>query len=65
MPSWGGVKVEITDPLTASRTVAVGSMPWKVCPAASGLAVMTIRSIPAGTEPVSTVIESGAVPPPD
>lgn len=55
----------ITAPPTASRIVAVGSMPWKVCPAASGLAVTTIRSMPGGTASVSTVIESGVDPPPD
>lgn len=55
----------ITAPPSALRTVAVGSMPWKVCPAASGLAVTTIRSMPGGSAPVSTVIESGAAPPPD
>jgi hypothetical protein len=49
----------------ALRMVAVGSMPWKVWPAASGLAVTTIFSMPGGTAAVSTVIESGAVPPPD
>jgi hypothetical protein len=59
------VKVEITEPFAASRIVAVGSMPWKVWPAASGLAVTTIFSIPGGTAEVSTVIESGVVPPPE
>lgn len=50
---------------SALRIVAVGSMPWKVWPAASGLAVTTIFSMPGGTAPVSTVIASGAVPPPE
>ncbi|CAM5484617.1 hypothetical protein SNARM312S_07966 [Streptomyces narbonensis] len=52
-------------PSSAFRTVAVGSMPWKVWPAASGLAVTTILSMPAGSAPVSTTIASGAVPPPE
>lgn len=65
VPSFGGVKVAITAPPSASRTVAVGSTPWKDCPAASGLAVTTTRSMPCGSAPVSTVIESGAEPPPD
>ncbi len=65
MPSCGGVKVARTAPVSASRTVAVGSMPWKVWPAASGLAVTTIFSMPGGTAAVSTVIASGAVPPPE
>ncbi len=55
----------ITAPVSAWRTVAVGSMPWNVCPAASGLAVTTMRSMPGGRAPVSTVMESGAVPPPE
>ena len=54
-----------TLPSSALRTVAVGSMPWKVCPAASGLAVTTIFSMPGGTAAVSTTIASGAVPPPE
>lgn len=54
-----------TEPSSALRSVAVGSMPWKVCPAASGLAVTTIFSIPGGTAAVSTVIASGDVPPPE
>jgi hypothetical protein len=61
----GGVKVAMTPPLSASRTVAVGSVPAKVAPGASGLAVTTIFSMSAGTATVSTVIASGAVPPPD
>lgn len=65
MPSRGGVKEAITAPPSALRTVPVGSMPWKDCPAASGLAVTTIRSMPGGSAAVSTVIESGAAPPPD
>lgn len=48
MPSWGGVNVEIAEPSAALRIVAVGSMPWNVWPAASGLAVMTIFSMPGG-----------------
>lgn len=59
------MKVARTEPPSASRTVAVGSMPWKVWPAASGLAVTTIFSISGGTAAVSTVIASGAEPPPD
>lgn len=65
MASCGGVNEAITAPPSALRTVAVGSMPWKDCPAASGLAVTTIRSMPGGTAEVSTVTESGAAPPPD
>ncbi len=65
MPSCGGVKVARAEPPSASRIVAVGSMPWNVWPAASGLAVTTIFSMSGGTEPVSTVIASGAAPPPD
>ena len=30
LPSCGGVKVAITEPPSALRTVAVGSTPWKV-----------------------------------
>ncbi|SCF85258.1 hypothetical protein GA0115280_1162101 [Streptomyces sp. Cmuel-A718b] len=63
-PSCGGVKVAIALPSSALRTVAVGSMPWKVWPAASGLAVTTIFSMPGGTAVVSTTIASGAEPPP-
>ncbi len=59
------MKVARTAPVSASRTVAVGSMPWKVWPAASGLAVTTIFSMPGGTAAVSTVMASGAVPPPE
>lgn len=40
-------------------------MPWKVWPAASGLAVTTIFSMPVGTAVVSTVMASGAEPPPE
>ncbi|CAI4155116.1 hypothetical protein CCOS2040_05110 [Streptomyces albidoflavus] len=40
-------------------------MPWKVWPAASGLAVTTIFSIWAGTDAVSTTMASGAEPPPE
>ncbi len=65
MPSCGGVKVASTEPVSASRMVAVGPMPWKLWPAASGLAVTTIFSMPDGTAAVSTVILSGVVPPPD
>ncbi len=65
MPSCGGVKVASTEPSSALRIVAVGSMPWKVWPAASGLAVTTIFSMPAGTAAVSTVTLSGVLPPPD
>ncbi|OSY50572.1 hypothetical protein BG846_03740 [Streptomyces fradiae ATCC 10745 = DSM 40063] len=65
VPSRGGVKVARTAPVAASRTVAVGSTPWKVRPASSGLAVTTIRSMSAGTAAVSTVIASGDAPPPD
>lgn len=65
MASRGGVKVASTLPSSAFRMVAVGSMPWKVWPAASGLAVTTILSMPAGTAPVSTRIASGAAPPPE
>ncbi len=61
----GGVKVARGLPSSALRIVAVGSMPWKVWPAASGLAVTTILSTPAGRAPVSTRIASGAVPPPE
>ena len=64
-PSCGGVNVASTEPSSALRMVAVGSMPWKVWPAASGLAVTTIFSMPGGTAVVSTVILSGVVPPPD
>ncbi len=64
-PSCGGVKVARTELSSALRMVAVGSMPWKVCPAASGLAVTTIFSMPGGTAAVSTTIASGAVPPPE
>ncbi len=64
-PSRGGVKVASTEPSSALRSVAVGSMPWKVCPAASGLAVTTIFSMPGGTAAVSTMIVSGAAPPPE
>lgn len=64
-PRLGGVKVASTLPSSALRTVAVGSMPWNVCPAASGLAVTTIFSMPGGTAAVSTTIASGAVPPPE
>lgn len=59
------MKVASALPSSALRMVAVGSMPWKLCPAASGLAVTTIFSIPAGTAEVSTTIASGAEPPPD
>ncbi len=59
------MKVARTEPPSASRSVAVGSMPWKVWPAASGLAVTTIFSMAGGTAAVSTVTESGAVPPPE
>ncbi len=48
-----------TSPVAASRTVAVGSMPAKVAPASSGLAVTTILLIPAGTAAVSTMMASG------
>lgn len=65
MASCGGVNVAITVPSSAFRMVAVGSMPWKVWPGASGLAVTTILSMPAGRAPVSTWIASGAVPPPE
>ncbi len=58
------MKVASTWP-SAPRTVAVGSMPWKDWPAASGLAVTTIFSIWAGTDAVSTTIASGAEPPPE
>jgi hypothetical protein len=50
---------------SALRRVAVGSTPWKVWPAASGLAVTTIFSMPGGTEAVSMVIEPGFGPPPE
>ena len=59
------MNVARTVPLSASRTVAVGSVPAKVAPGASGLAVTTIFSMPAGTAAVSTVIASGEVPPPE
>lgn len=59
------MKVASTLLSSALRIVAVGSMPWKVWPAASGLAVTTIFSMPGGTADVSTVIASGAVPPPE
>lgn len=60
MPSRGGVKVAMTPPVAASRTVAVGSVPAKEAPGASRLAVTTILCTSAGTEPVSTVIVSAA-----
>lgn len=65
MPSCGGVNVASTEPSSTPLIVAVGSMPWKVWPAASGLAVTTIFSMPGGTAAVSTTIASGAVPPPE
>ena len=58
------MKVAITEPSSAPRTVAVGVVPAKAAPP-SMLAVTTIFSIPAGTAPVSTAIESGAEPPPE
>lgn len=59
------MKVASTALSSALRMVAVGSMPWKVWPAASGLAVTTIFSMPGGTAEVSTTIASGALPPPE
>ncbi|PPS83241.1 hypothetical protein BZZ08_04769 [Streptomyces sp. MH60] len=59
------MKVASSELSSALRMVAVGSMPWKVWPAASGLAVTTIFSMPGGTAEVSTTIASGAVPPPE
>ena len=59
------MKEASTELSSALRIVAVGSTPWKVWPAASGLAVTTIFSMPGGTAVVSTVIESGLVPPPE
>ncbi len=64
-PSRGGVNVASTEPSAALRRVAVGSMPWKVWPAASGLAVTTIFSMPGGTAAVSMPMASGVVPPPE
>ncbi len=49
-----------TAPLTASRTVAVGSVPAKVAPGASRLAVTTTFWTSAGTAAVSTVIVSAS-----
>lgn len=51
----------MTLPSSALRTVPVGSVPAKVAPGASGLAVTTIFSMPSGTAAVSTVMVS---PPP-
>ncbi len=48
-------------PSSALRTVPVGSVPAKVAPGVSRLAVTTIFSMPSGTAPVSTVMVS---PPP-
>ncbi|GAA3069332.1 hypothetical protein GCM10020000_62240 [Streptomyces olivoverticillatus] len=62
MASRGGVKVASTAPSSAPRTVAVGSIPAKVAPWASGLAVTTIFSMSSGTAEVSTVIASGEAP---
>lgn len=59
------MKVASTELSSALRMVAVGSMPWKVWPAASGLAVTTIFSMPGGTAEVSTTIASGALSPPE
>lgn len=56
------MKVTSTSPVAVSRTVAVGSMPAKVAPASSGLAVTTILVMPAGTAVVSMVMASGVPP---
>ncbi len=56
------MKVARTAPVSASRTVAVGSMPAKVTPDSSGLAVTTILVIAAGTARVSMVIASAEPP---
>ncbi len=55
----------MTLPSAALRTVPVGSVPAKVAPGASRLAVTTIFSMPAGTAAVSTVIVSPAPDAPD
>ncbi len=64
VPSRGGVKVARTLPSSALRTVAVGSVPAKVAPGASRLAVTTTLSMSAGTAAVSTTIASGEAPAP-